>query len=183
MRELTPHTYKHSKTARKKFRMGWHIDDEQDLIDCVERLLLDREIRSWKEWNKLLTDVKLELDGKMYHDYEVIDYARKMDILANMYVRFKLFVFKTPGVQFNFLTNQANVDDTYWNYIREEDYIHAVCRNGDYDYYQQCYYIFKVNELDIYARDGPHVIRHYIPTGLNLHGHMMNHFVSYYNNT
>ncbi|KAL8462138.1 hypothetical protein ACS0TY_033283 [Phlomoides rotata] len=118
MGELPPYVYKHSKSARRNFWKGWHMDDEQDLIDCVERLLLVREIGIWKDWNKLLRDVKIELDGKMYHDYDLNGYAMKMESLVNFYVRFKLFVFKTPGVQFNFMTNQAIVDDTYWNYIR-----------------------------------------------------------------
>ncbi|KAL8554162.1 hypothetical protein ACS0TY_002398 [Phlomoides rotata] len=187
MGELPPYAYKHSKTARRKFRNVWHMDDEQSLIDCVKRLLLIHEIETWTDWNKLLRDVKRELATRMHHDYDLNDHAMKLDNLANFYIRFKLFVFKTPGVKFNFMTNQAIVDDTYWNYIRvnfgQEDYVHAVCHNGDYDYYQQCYYIFGVKDLDLYARDGPPVIRRHIPTGLNLYGHMKNHFVSYYNST
>ncbi|KAL8534129.1 hypothetical protein ACS0TY_010221 [Phlomoides rotata] len=58
----------------------------------------------------------------------------------------------------------------------------ALCRLGKFEFYQQAYYIFDVKGVETYAIDGPHVVRQGIPADINLHGQLMNRYVSYYHN-
>ncbi|KAL8497672.1 hypothetical protein ACS0TY_021127 [Phlomoides rotata] len=132
---------------------------------------------------RFLGDVQYEL-RRFGYDFRAV--RNKVESLANLYAQFKQFVFITPGVKYNFLTNKSIVEADYWSYICEnfgrEGAAQALCRLGKFEFYQQAYYIFDVNGVEMYVIDGPPVVRRGIPVGINLHGQLMNHYVSYYRN-
>ncbi|KAL8498086.1 hypothetical protein ACS0TY_021424 [Phlomoides rotata] len=184
MDELPDVAYPGTKRALiKRYRLGWSMGDEQDLVDCLESQLLGREITSPKLYMRFLGDVWFEL-RRFGYDFRAV--RNKVESLANLYAQFKLFVFKTPGVKYNFLTNKSIVEVNYWSYICEhfgrEGAAQALCRLGKFEFYQQAYYIFDVNGVEMYVIDGPPMVRRGIPVGINLHGQLMNRYVSYYRN-
>ncbi|KAL8492769.1 hypothetical protein ACS0TY_024095 [Phlomoides rotata] len=105
--ELLDFAYKGTKRDLiKHYRLGWSMGDEQDLVDCFERQLLGREITSYEYYMKFLGDVHYALRR---FGYDFRDLRMKVESIANLYAQFKLFVFKTPGVKYNFLTNKSIV--------------------------------------------------------------------------
>ncbi|KAL8555192.1 hypothetical protein ACS0TY_003126 [Phlomoides rotata] len=128
----------------KWYRLGWTMGDEQDLIDCLENLLLGREITSYDCYMKLLVDLYYELEDKGHERRGIHNMRIKVESLAHLYAQFKLFVFKMPGVKYNFLTNKSMC-------FGQEEYVHAMCRMGNFEYYHQCYNIFDVKGVEMHS--------------------------------
>ncbi|KAL8501417.1 hypothetical protein ACS0TY_020813 [Phlomoides rotata] len=124
MANIHPHACVVTEEIVLRYTLDCHPDAEDHLLDTIEYWLTERDIYSESQYNRFLHEL-VEYIYDMNGDargYECI--RQKVNLMADLYQSFKLFIFGTPGVLYNVCKNEVKVDASYWKYIGRVYVVH-----------------------------------------------------------